>query len=186
MQWMSGSLMSKGEKRTDKERLFWLREEKRKVQGRVLEINTWLRTAGCRTSKSKQDVAVRNQFIAEKLECEERIRFISEQIREMVKHIEVDEIRGLLNGSAVKTKSGRMVTDHALVRWLQRRHGIDVEEMRDALHKEALASLGGSVDLPEQGTGKGFRASDGNMVYVFDTATKSVVTCYQVGEDGTF
>ncbi|GAB6842345.1 hypothetical protein HNR00_003554 [Methylorubrum rhodinum] len=45
------------------------------------------------------------------------------------------------------------ITDHALLRWLERIHGIDVEGFREKLREEAVASLVAYGDLREADTG---------------------------------
>lgn len=175
--------MNKDVSLTDGERLFRLRETKNRVTTRLIEIDTWLATAG-KACATKQDRRIRHQFVDEKMGLQAQIRMVTQQIRELTNRIQEREVRSMLRGSAVPPADGKKVTDHALVRWLERKHGIDVEEMREALYLEAQDSVERGRTMQGDGVSgrTGVRTTTGDMVYVIDPATKIVVTCYRLGE----
>lgn len=70
------------------------------------------------------------------------------------------------------------VSDHTLVRWLQRKHGIDVKKLKDEI--EATVKSESSKSSLSDRDGVRVEASDG-MIYVIDPKTEVVVTCYPVG-----
>lgn len=57
------------------------------------------------------------------------------------------------------------ITDHALLRWLERIHGIDVEGFRMLLRREAVASLDAYGALREADTGT-FVIDNGTLITV--------------------
>lgn len=66
------------------------------------------------------------------------------------------------------------ITDHALLRWLERRHGIDVEWMRDAMRAEiegaqnsnALSYVGSNEELHLVVDGLTYIFEDGRCITV--------------------
>lgn len=167
--------MSKEGSLTDKERLFRLKQKQSVNTTRIMEIDTWLSIAG-RNVKTKQDQRIKNKFLEERKDLCTANELLTRQIRELGDV----EIRKRLKGEVQKPLPHR-VTDHALVRWLERKHGIDVKEMREALYAEVLHALENGRAVAENG--RGTRITTGHMVYVMEPKSKSIMTCYTLDEE---
>lgn len=80
-------------------------------------------------------------------------------------------------GTMAKDDNGVKVTDHALVRWLERKFGLDVERMRKDLYVEALdAAAGGkAVEIGQKRKGAVGVEKEG-LTYVFARDNGTVIT----------
>lgn len=163
----------------DERRLFVLRQRRNELALRMQEIDTWLFEVG-RRAKTRQDQKVKGQFISEKMQLERQLTLLKEQMRQINQRLQDKFVK--MKAAAYEDEGSDKVTDHALVRWLERRHGINVAEMKAALHREAMEALSKGVARPKLGTNS-VRATLGEMVFVFVPASKNIVTCYRLDED---
>lgn len=170
--------MKKEDSHTDDERLFFLRLQRNKLGLRINELDTWLGTVG-REAKTKQDRRVKGQFITEKLDLQAQLLVVRAQINEICQKRTQEELRAALNSTAVKEGFG--VSDHALVRWLERKHGIDTEEIREAIKRD-VEKAWSEGRLEPSVTGNGIRATVGDLVYICTNDGKVVMTCYKLME----
>ena len=65
------------------------------------------------------------------------------------------------------------VTDHAVIRWLERKHGLDIQAMRRDIYEEVMGK-GGKVYK----NGWFYKVVKDGIVYVVDSRNKTVITCY--------
>ena len=170
--------MNKEDSLIDDERLFMLRHQRNKLGARITELDTWLATVG-REAKTKQDRRVKGQFITEKMDLQMQATVIREQMQEITRRRTQDELKATMVNT--KLTEGISISDHALVRWLERKHGIDVEEIREAIRRdvERAWTIG---RIEPSVTGKGIRATAGELVYICTTDGKVVMTCYNLVE----
>lgn len=173
--------MSKEENLTESERLFILRRRCNQLLARMNEIDVWLSTAG-RRGKTSADERVKASFINERQSIAAQVEVVQGRIKELeAEVVERDAKRKLAQASGV---SSSMVTDHALVRWLERKHGINILEMKEALWREAKdAWTTGRISIEND---RGIRATKGELVYVMSKDRKNVLTCYTLVEEDTF
>lgn len=135
---------------------------------------------------TKTDAERRRRTVAEKKEIERKAFNIKQQIRcveegrmsaaQQVKaelkelHEEVEECVEQEIADAV---ADAPVTDHAVIRWLERKHGLDIQAMRRDIYEEVMGK-GGKVYK----NGWFYKVVKDGIVYVVDSRNKTVITCY--------
>lgn len=154
-----------------------LKDEKEDLGIEATELDVWLASTK-RKNLSGKEWNSRSDMANKKAEVQRKIAAVNKQIR----HIE-DSLKAaaVVDGDMAHADFRRIgkhdvkVTDHALVRWMQRKHGIDVDEMKRDLYAEVM---GGSTvgDYLFEGTGLGFKVESGGIEYVVDKRTGIVVT----------
>lgn len=176
--------MSKDGSLTSGERVFILSAQINKLNLRIKEIDGWLSTAGL-DLRTNQDRKIKRQFLEDRAKLVRQLDVLKEQVREIqVEHEERRAKRKLQANEASSFEAAERVTDHALVRWLERVHGINIREMKDALYAEATEAWKEGRVMARDG--KGIRATKGEMVYVLDAVTHNVVTVYSLSEKDSF
>ncbi|WP_020474493.1 hypothetical protein [Zavarzinella formosa] len=114
-----------------------LENGRRRIKSKLTEVESWL--SGLKKSSSKRQ---------ELIELKDSLLV---QLREQ--NIRLEDTRRRLR----QTPRNHAVTDHALVRWLERNHGIDVLGLKDAILTDELQAAIASGQ--EQW-------SDGKMLFV--------------------
>lgn len=150
-----------------------------------------------KANMTKTDESRRRTLVAEKKDIERRAYNIKEQLRlvedgkmkgltKMVAPTDVPKITPILPQVDVKAeeqedmrKDDAAVTDHAVVRWLERKHGMNVAEMRRDIYAEAMDE-GGTIYK----SGAFYKVVRDGFVYVVCGTNKTVVTCYE--NNGTY
>ncbi len=145
---------------------------------RVVEIDAWLSTVGRKAHKNKHDQSVKQDLLAEKSELMQESLMLKAKIQKAVK--DLAEVRARKKLAGVVGGGGEKVSDHALVRWLERKHGLNVGAMKADLHEEMLrAKAEGTVEVRS----RGLKVTSGGLVYIVGQADGSVITCYYDNQD---
>lgn len=138
-----------------------------------------------RDNITKTDARRRREIVAEKKDIERRAYNIKEQIR-CVEEGKTFSGQGLnvapklepIEVEIAKEEAADIVdtpvTNHALIRWLERIHGLDIEAMRRDIYAEAMGE-GGVIYK----NGNIYKVLKKGVVYVVDSRNRTVITCYE-------
>lgn len=156
-----------------------LRRERNKIIEKMTDVDSWLATRG-KNAKSPAELGMKNRMIAEKsalmsqaLKLKSQIRGCVESVIERVTTSGLDRV-GYVN-----------VTDHAVLRWLERAHNLNLEAVRDDMRDEmkAAAAVEGNV---KRTMGKGLSVRAGDMIYIIDAIDQTIITCYKAKEENKY
>lgn len=122
----------------------------------------------------------RQEVLRERGQIEKRMVMINHEISQLYKELTpVMEAKAPWTVRKVAKGDGAKVTDHALVRWLQRRYNLDVEQMKEDMYREAMEAAKDDKNIGRTSNQFAARvtAEDG-FSYVVDLENSVIVTCY--------
>lgn len=156
-----------------------IRDEMIAVDGRREEIVSLMMAIDQRLTnmRGKGDAQTRKMLVNNKQDLLRELSPLRRRKRELHVGLEVMTAKRVMTHSV-----GVSVSDHALVRWMERKHGVNVEGMKEELATEVMASYkydDALIGVTPRGS---VRVEADGMFYVVDPRAMSVVTCYRVGE----
>lgn len=148
-------------------------QERREVVLAIDDLEAWFRQQKKRSGGWKFNPEG-SEKVKEKDELVRKIKEINLKIK-----VADDNIMRLREEQTLEDRGADAVTDHAVVRWLERRHGIDVHKVREVIVKEAIKG-----EISNKINKKGcLYVESGNMVYVVNDKMTTILTCFNKEED---
>lgn len=74
------------------------------------------------------------------------------------------------------------ITEHCILRWMERKHGLDLEAIKDAIFEEVCGGLVSGKLMKTNHKKGGVRVLTADMAYIIDPVTLRVITCYEPAE----
>lgn len=162
-------------------------EERDDMQRRLNHINHWLETVG-RWVHAAKDKELRASFMQEKLDLTKDIAKVKEQISAAHEGLRWADKQSGLNRVVQHGLNdlNPRVSDHALVRWLERHHNLNVEEMKNDMYQDMVrsATVNGQ-DALKKSNGSSMRVVSGALIYVVNPKDRTIITCYRDTETMT-
>lgn len=160
-----------------------LRDEREDVIAEIVQIDGWLATHD-KWSSNTYERQERRAKIVRKAHLQEKSQKLKRQMQKTASNGKIAAIVTNTLHPADVRRIGELdvkVTDHALVRWMQRKHGIDTDAMKKDMYKEVMsATVGTRAMLACSGNGLKVLGEDG-MTYIVDRTSGIILTCYEEG-----
>ncbi len=152
----------------------------------MTQTDIWLNTAGkrCKTIAEKN---TRQQMQDSKARDLEHVLRLRQYIRHAVAWCGSGRAKGDYKVDLDFDVDHTVVTEHAVVRWLERAHGLDPVAIKQAIVDDIYEALEHGVPAVPTGHWRGgVKVRVGTLDYVIDPNTKRVLTCYHQDEDQQF
>jgi len=104
---------------------------------------------------------------------------LKREVQDAVRKLAEDRARAMVKvagGGAGAEDSALLVTDHALVRWLERKHGMDIVRMKMDMYADMVVAR--EKGMAKATSNGGVQVGADGVVYVVDPLRGVIVTCY--------
>lgn len=160
-----------------------LHTERMEIVERMMECDHFLSMNKIPSARRSNIVKQKNQYAVRVSQIKRRLRVLENErqpkngaVEKAVLSAEEKEFDDVASARAREEHyKGVRVSDHAVIRWLERKHGVDITQIRKDMYADAMASAGSGLEK----RGGMYFAKRGDMTYIVNGTTGIIVTCYQ-------